>query len=77
MGMTIKQNIRRYKIMEKHMELVKKGHYLAARNLLRLLRDGHVRLGLGDADFESEEFLESIGCPVHYGRGFYGATFHI
>ena len=34
----LKKNIRKYKIMEKHMELIKNGNYETARNLLWLLR---------------------------------------
>lgn len=73
----VKKNIRKYKIMEKHMELVKSGNYMFSRNLLKLLQNGFIRLGLGDADFETECFLESIGCPVNYGRNGYSATFRI
>lgn len=73
----LKKNIRRYKVMEKHIEWVKIGEYMAARNLLWLLRRGYVKLGLGDADYETESFLESIDCPVFYGRSGYSATFRI
>ena len=73
----LKKNIRKYKIIEKHIELTKTGNYLVARNLLHLLRNGRVRLGLGDVDRETESFLEGIGCPVSYSRGGYGATFRI
>ena len=71
----LKKNIRKYKIMEKHMEFTKTGRYAEARYLLTLLRKGYVKLGLGDADFETECFLESINCPVNYGRSYYSATF--
>lgn len=73
----LEKNIRKYKIIEKHMELTKSGKYLEAKNLLRLLRNGRVNLGLGDVDFETECFLESIGCPVYYSRNGYGATFKV
>lgn len=59
------------------MELIKNGNYETARNLLWLLRKGSVELGLGDEDFETECFLESIGCPVYYGRNGNTATFRI
>ncbi len=74
---SLNKNIRKYKIMEKHIELTKTGNYLAARNLLLLLRNGRVRLGLGDEDWETESCLEDIGCPVSYSRDGYGATFRI
>lgn len=73
----LQKNIRRYKIIEKHIEWVKNGKYIAARNLLRLLRKGYIKLGLGDTDWETEMFLESIDCPVFYGRSGYTATFRI
>ena len=63
--------------MEKHMELVRSGNYVEAKNLLILLRKGQIRLGLGDADFNTECFLESIDCPVNYSRTGYSATFRI
>ncbi len=73
----LQKNIRRYKIIEKHIEWVKNGEYIAARNLLWLLRKGYVKLGLGNTDYETESFLESIDCPVFYGRNGYTATFRI
>ena len=73
----LKKNIRKYKIIEKHMELTKSGNYIVARNLLWLLRKGYVKLGLGVPDWETEMFLVSIDCPVFYGRNGYTATFRI
>lgn len=73
----IKKNIRKYKIIEKHIEWTKSGNYVAARNLLWLLRKGYVELGLGDPDWETEIFLESIDCPAFYGRNGYTTTFRI
>ena len=73
----VKKNIRKYKIVERHMEWVKSGNYIAARNLLWLLRKGYIKLGLGGPDWETEIFLESIDCPAFYGRNGYAATFRI
>ena len=73
----IKKNIRKYKIMEKHMELVKTGKYGEARNLLILLRKGYIKLGLGDVDWETERFLDDIECPAKYSSRGYGVTFRI
>lgn len=73
----IKTTLRKYKIIEKHIELVKSGRYDEAKNLLHLLRKGQIRLGLGDIDFNTECFLESIDCPVKYSRNGYSATFRI
>lgn len=59
------------------MELTKAGKYQEAKNLLSLLKKGYVKLGLGDVDFNTECFLESIDCPVNYDRNGYTATFRI
>ena len=73
----IKKNIRKYKIMEKHIEFTRHGMYYEAKALLRLLQNGHVRLGLGDSSYNAEIFLESIGCPVSYGKTYSTATFRL
>lgn len=73
----VNKNIRKYKIIEKHIEWTKSGNYAAARNLLWLLRKGYVKLGLDNTDYETECFLESIDSPVFYGRNGYTATFRI
>ena len=73
----VKKNIRKYKIMEKHMELVKIGEFEQARNLMILLRRDRINLGLNNTDFYTECFLEKIGCPVRYTRNGYGATFRL
>lgn len=73
----LQKNIRRYKIVEKHIEWVKTGEYVAARNLLWLLRKGYVKLGLGNTDWQTESFLEGVGCSVRYDRNGYIATFKI
>ena len=73
----LKKNIRKYKIIEKHMEWVKSGNYIVARNLLWLLRKGYIKLGLGDTDWETEMFLESIDFPAFYSGNGYTATFRI
>lgn len=73
----LKRNLRKYKIIEKHIELVRQGKYEEAKNLLHLLRKGQIKLGLGNVDFNTECFLEDINCPVIYRRGGYIATFKI
>lgn len=73
----LKKNLRKYKIIEKHIDLVRQGKYEEAKNLLHLLRKGQIRLGLGNVDFNTECFLESIDCPVRYSRNGYSATFRI
>ena len=73
----VKKNIRKYKIMEKHIELTKSGNYMVARNLLYLLRKGEIKLGLSDVDYDTEEFLESIDSPVTYSSNGYTVTYRI
>ena len=73
----LRKNIRKYKIIEKHLELTRRGNYGEAKNLFCLLRKGYIKLGLGDIDFNTECFLESIDCPVSYSRNGYSATFRI
>jgi hypothetical protein len=63
--------ILRYKVMDKHRELVRAGKLLEARELLRLLRKGKIKLGLGDIDWEVERICEELGCRINYrGRGY-------
>ena len=71
----IKRNIRKYKIIEKHMLLVRRGKYDQAKVLLHLLRKGRVTVGISDTDCEIEFFLEEVGCYVWYGRSYLSATF--
>ena len=42
----LKEKMMRYKLMDSHMDLVKRGELGAARILLQLLRNGKVTLGL-------------------------------
>ena len=65
----------RYKIIEKHMEWVRVGKLVEARDLLILLRLGYIRLGLEDTSYEVESFLEIIGLVPRYSRNFNIATF--
>lgn len=70
----LKKKIRRYKAMELHQEMVRKGQLGAARILLRLLRNGMVHLGLDDDSWIVETTCEDLGCYIHYSRNGYGAT---
>ena len=63
----LKENLRRYKIMGKHIELVRGGEYQAANCILCLLRHCYVSLGLGDVSFRVERILEEAGLrPRNY-----------
>lgn len=74
--MLVKKLIR-YKIIEKHMEWVRVGKLVEARDLLILLRLGSIRLGLGDTSYEVESFLETIGLVPKYSRNFNIAIFRL
>lgn len=66
----LEKKIRRYKLMEKHMEFVRCGKYMQAREIMWLLRKGNVRLGFRDYEWEVERFCEDIGCRINYGRNY-------
>ena len=73
----LEKKIRRYKIMEAHMELIRKGLYRQAQFVLRALREGKVTLWLDDDSWAVESLLEGLGCRIWYdGRG-YRAVAHI
>lgn len=69
----LKEKMLRYRVMEFHKELVRKGQYIAARQVLKLLRTGKVALGLGDVDFSLEIQLEKLGCRIAYIGRHYSA----
>lgn len=67
----LEKKIRRYKIMEAHMELIRKGLYRQAQLVLRALREGKVTLWLDDDSWAVESLLERLGCCIWYdGRGY-------
>lgn len=67
----LKKKMLRYKVMEKHMELVRIGKFKQAQLLLQLLRRGKVKLYLDDISYEVEILLEELGCRFSYDcRGF-------
>ncbi len=73
----LERRIIRYRLMDKHRELVRAGAYETANCILRLLRHGYVPLGLGDAEWEAESILESVGLRGHCGRGGYSTMFYL
>jgi hypothetical protein len=66
----LERKIRRYKLMDIHREMVKKGKFLSAKIILKLLRTGHIKLGLSDEEWEIESICEKIGCRIRYSRNF-------
>lgn len=65
------KKILRYKVMDAHRDMVKRGKLLEARELLRLLRKGRISLGLDDVSWEVERVCEELGCRINYSsRGY-------
>lgn len=73
----LEKKIRRYKLIDKHRELIRKGEYEQARLILALLRRGRIKLGLGDDCWAVEIFCENIGCPIYYSSNGYSITVHV
>lgn len=69
----LEKKIRRYKIMDAHRQLVREGKLLEARELLRLLRKGRVKLGLDNVSWDVESLCEELGCKITYSRNGYTA----
>lgn len=67
----LKEKMLRCRVMEFHKELTRKGHYLAGKKVLELLREGRIILDLSDTDFLIECELKKIGCKIGCGsRGY-------
>lgn len=73
----LKKKIRKYKMMEKHQEMVRNSQFGAARLLLKLLREERVRLGLDDDSWLVEKTCEELGCYIYYDRRGCSATAHL
>lgn len=55
-------------LIHEHKNLVKQGEYLAARILLRLLREGRISLGLSDDDWLVEKIADKYSLNRQYTR---------
>lgn len=66
MSKNLEKKIRRYKAMEKHRMMVRKGQLKAGKLMLRLLRTGSVSLGLDDDSWTVEVACEELGCRIFY-----------
>ena len=62
----LEKKIRRYKIMDAHRELIRKGLYRQAQLVLRCLIEGKVTLWLDDDSWAVESLLEGLGCRIWY-----------
>ena len=66
---TLNKNIRKYKLIDIHLNLIREGKYFIARDLLRFIVERNITLGLSDTDWELEKILNEVGCKLSYGRG--------
>lgn len=73
----LEKKILRYKLMDAHRNLVREGKLLEAKELLRLLRKGRVKLGLDDVSWEVERICEDLGCRINYSSRGYTAEVRI
>lgn len=71
------KKIRRYKIMDAHRELIRKGLYRQAQLVLRCLRDSKVTLWLDDDSWAVESLLEGLGCRIWYSSNGNRAVAHV
>lgn len=73
----LEKKIRRYKLMDAHRELIRKGSYRQAKLVLKLLRDGKVTLWLDNDSWEVESLCEGLGCRIWYSRNGNQAVAHV
>lgn len=73
----LEKKIRRYKLMDIHRELVRKGECEVAKLLLKLLIYGRVTLWLDDTSWSVERICEETGCNIWYSSNGNKAVAHI
>ena len=75
--MEIKNKLLKYRVMETHVNLVRRGNYGEARLVLRLLNNGHIKCGIDDDAFRVETMMETLGCAVRYSRNYNFSTVYL
>lgn len=73
----LEKKIRKYRLMDAHRKLIRQGKLLEARQLLKLLRNGKISLGLRDTDWAVEKLCEDAGCHISYSGRYYTATAYL
>lgn len=71
--MKLKDKLIRYRLMERHRELVRGGDFemQVAKRILHLLNCGEIRLGLDDVSWAVEQEIDKVGVHISYnGRGY-------
>ena len=73
--MGLKYNLIRYRLMNRHLELVRGSStdMQVARGILHLLNRGEICLGLGDVDWKIEQELDRAGVHIRYSSNGYTA----
>ena len=69
-------NLIKYRLIDEHLNAVRRGEYELARFLLLLLRKSRLSVGLGDISFQIETIAEKCGCRIRYSRNYYRAEIH-
>lgn len=71
----LKDNLIRYRLMNRHLELVRGSSTdtQVARGILHLLNRGEIRLGLDDVSWKIEQELDKAGVHIKYSRNGYTA----
>ena len=65
------RNMVRYRMIEKHLQLVREGKYDVAHYIIRLLNKRECTVGLGDdAGYVFEITAENCGCRISYSRNY-------
>lgn len=72
-----KKKMLKFRLMEFHKELIKKGKYMEAKKVLILLIKEKIPLGLNDSDYYLEECFQEIGCRISYSTRYYVAYVYL
>ena len=72
-----KKKMLKFRLMEFHKELIKKGKYMEAKKVLVLLIKEKLPLGLNDSDYYLEERFQKIGCRISYSTRYYVAYVYL
>lgn len=72
-----KKKMLKFRLMEFHKELIKKGKYMEAKKVLVLLIKEKLPLGLNDSDYYLEECFQKIGCCISYSTRYYVAYVYL
>ena len=67
----------KFRLMEFHKELNKKGKYMEAKKVLILLTKEQLPLGLNDSDYYLEGCFQEIGCRISYSTRYYVAYVYL